>query len=144
MNRTTVVKESDIERKWYVVDADGVPLGRLAAQVAQVLRGKHKPMFAYNMDCGDFVIVVNADKVALTGNKEEELLHHHTGWPGGLRSTTRGKMLADKPVKLVEKVIWGMTPKTRLGRQIIKKLKVYAGPDHPHQAQSPEPLKIGR
>jgi len=101
-------------------------------------------MFAYNMDCGDFVIVVNADKVALTGNKEEELLHHHTGWPGGLRSTTRGKMLADKPVKLVEKVIWGMTPKTRLGRQIIKKLKVYAGPDHPHQAQSPEPLKIGR
>ncbi|BBO22634.1 MAG: 50S ribosomal protein L13 [Armatimonadetes bacterium] len=144
MNRTTVVKESDIERKWYVVDADGVPLGRLAAQVAQVLRGKHKPMFAYNMDCGDFVIVVNAEKVALTGNKEEELLHHHTGWPGGLRSTTRGKMLADKPVKLVEKVIWGMTPKTRLGRQIIKKLKVYAGPDHPHQAQSPEPLKIGR
>lgn len=144
MNRTTAVKESDIERKWYVVDADGVPLGRLAAQVAQVLRGKHKPMFAYNMDCGDFVIVVNAEKVALTGNKEEELLHHHTGWPGGLRSTTRGKMLADKPVKLVEKVIWGMTPKTRLGRQIIKKLKVYAGPDHPHQAQSPEPLKIGR
>ncbi|HQU18573.1 MAG TPA: 50S ribosomal protein L13 [Fimbriimonadaceae bacterium] len=144
MNRTTVVKESDIERKWYVVDADGVPLGRLAAQVAQVLRGKHKPMFAYNMDCGDFGIVVNAEKVALTGNKEEELLHHHTGWPGGLRSTTRGKMLADKPVKLVEKVIWGMTPKTRLGRQIIKKLKVYAGPDHPHQAQSPEPLKIGR
>lgn len=144
MNRTTVVKESDIERKWYVVDAAGVPLGRLAAQVAQILRGKHKPMFAYNMDCGDFVIVVNADKVTLTGNKEEELLHHHTGWPGGLRSITRGKMLADKPVKLVEKVIWGMTPKTRLGRQIIKKLKVYAGPDHPHQAQSPEPLKIGR
>ena len=142
MNRTTVVKEKEIVRKWYVVDAAGVPLGRLAAQVAQVLRGKHKPLFAYNLDCGDFVVVVNAEKVLLTGGKDKELIYWHTGWPGGLRSVQRGKMLDSKPVELVEKVIWGMLPKNRLGKQIYKKLKVYAGPEHPHAAQNPEPLKV--
>ena len=142
MNRTTVVKEKDIERKWYVVDATGVPVGRLAAQVAQVLRGKHKPLFAYNLDCGDFVIVVNAEKVLLTGSKKEELIYWHTGWPGGLRSVQKGKLLDEKPVKMVEKVIWGMLPKNRLGKQIYKKLKVYAGSEHPHAAQTPEPLKV--
>lgn len=144
MNRTTPVRESDIERKWYVVDATGVPLGRLAAQVAQVLRGKHKPHFAYNMDCGDYVVVVNADKVKLTGNKADEVINWHTGWPGGLRATTRGRMLDDKPVKLVEKVVWGMIPKTRLGRSIFGKLKVYSGPEHPHAAQNPEPLNVAK
>jgi large subunit ribosomal protein L13 len=142
MNRTTPVRESDIERKWYVVDATGLPLGRLAAQVAQVLRGKHKPLFSYNMDCGDFVIVVNADRVVLTGGKGDELIHWHTGWPGGLRSVSRGKLLAEQPVRLVERAIWGMVPKSRLGKQIIKKLKVYAGPEHPHAAQNPEALTI--
>lgn len=125
-----------------MVDATGVPIGRLAGQVAQVLRGKHKPTFAYNADCGDFVVVINAEKVVLTGNKGEELIHWHTGWPGGLRSVSRGKMLETNPTKLVEKAIWGMTPKTKLGHQIIKKLKVYAGADHPHAAQNPEPLKV--
>ncbi|MBX7132949.1 MAG: 50S ribosomal protein L13 [Fimbriimonadaceae bacterium] len=144
MNRTYTAKPSTIEHKWYVVDAAGVPVGRLAAQVAQVLRGKHKPTFTYNMDCGDFVVVINADKVVLTGSKGNELIYWHTMWPGGLRNISREKMLAEKPEKLVEKVIWGMIPKTKLGKATFKKLKVYAGPDHPHQAQNPEPLNIGK
>lgn len=144
MNRTYTAKPSTIEHKWYVVDAAGVPVGRLAAQVAQVLRGKHKPTFTYNMDCGDFVVVINADKVVLTGGKGDELIYWHTMWPGGLRNISREKMLAEKPEKFVEKVIWGMIPKTKLGKATFKKLKVYAGPDHPHQAQNPEPLNIGK
>ena len=142
MNRTYTVKEGSINRKWYVVDATGIPVGRLAAQVAQVIRGKHKPTFAYNADCGDFVIIINAAKAVLTGNKGDELIHWHTGWPGGLRNITRGKMLAETPVKLIEKAVWGMTPKTKLGHQIITKLKVYAGAEHPHAAQEPEALNI--
>ena len=142
MNRTTTVKAGTIERKWYIVDAAGIPVGRLAAQVAQVLRGKHKPTFAYNADVGDFVIVINADKVVLTGNKQDELIYWHTMWPGGLRSVSRGKMLEEKPAKLVEKAIWGMIPKTKLGKQVYAKLKVYAGADHPHAAQNPEVLDI--
>ena len=107
-----------------------------------MLRGKGKPLFAYNMDCGDFVVVVNADKVRLTGNKRDEIRYWHSGWPDGLKSATRGQLLDETPVKLVEKSIWGMVPKTRLGRQIFGKLKVYAGPEHPHSAQNPEPLKV--
>lgn len=142
--KTTPVKASEIKRKWYVVDAAGVPLGRLAAQVAQVLRGKNKPNFAYNMDCGDFVIVLNAEKIKLTGNKQDELLYWHTTWPGGLRSISRGKLRDTQPVKLVEKAIWGMIPKTRLGKDIYGKLKVYAGPEHPHSAQNPEAMTISK
>lgn len=142
MNRTTTVKEGSIERKWYVVDAAGIPVGRLAGQVAQVLRGKGKPMFAYNADCGDHVIVINAGQAVLTGNKADELVYWHTGWPGGLRNVSRGKMLEEDPVKAIEKAVWGMTPKTKLGHQIIKKLKVYAGAEHPHAAQNPEPLDV--
>ena len=142
MNRTTTVNEEKLDRKWFVVDATGMPVGRLAAQVAQVLRGKYKPNFVYNADCGDFVIVINADKAVLTGNKKDELIHWHTGWPGGLRSVSRGTMLEEKPAKLIEKAVWGMTPKTKLGHRIIKKLKVYAGAEHPHEAQNPVPLKI--
>ena len=142
MNRTTTPKEGSIDRKWYVVDAAGVPVGRLAAQVAQVLRGKHKPTFAYNADTGDFVIVINAEKAVLTGNKKDELIYWHTMHPDGLRNISRGKMLEDKPVQMIEKVVWGMLPKTRLGKQVYKKLKVYAGADHPHAAQNPEVLNI--
>lgn len=142
MNRTYVVKEGTIERKWFVVDAAGIPIGRLAGQVAQILRGKHKPTFAYNADCGDFVVVINAEKVVLTGNKKDELIYWHTGWPDGLRNSSRGKLLDENPERLVEKAIWGMTPKTKLGHQIIKKLKVYRGSEHPHAAQNPEPLSV--
>lgn len=142
MNRTTTVKEGSIEAKWYVVDATGLSVGRLAAQVAQVLRGKHKTNFAYNADCGDFVIVINAEKAVLTGNKRDELIHWHTGWPGGLKSISRGRLQETKPEMLVEKAIWGMLPKTKLGHAIVKKLKVYAGSEHPHAAQNPEPLKV--
>lgn len=144
MNRTTNPSFKALEPKWYVVDAAGIPVGRLAAQVAQILRGKHKPTFAYNADGGDFVIVINASKVVLTGNKKDELIYWHTMWPGGLRNISRGKMLEDKPEAFVEKVVWGMLPKTKLGKQIYKKLKVYAGEDHPHGAQNPEPLNIKR
>jgi large subunit ribosomal protein L13 len=142
MNRTTTVKAGSIERKWWVVDAAGIPVGRLASQVAQVLRGKNKPNFVYNADCGDFVIIINAEKAVLTGNKRDELIYWHTGWPDGLRNISRGKLLDENPVKLVEKAVWGMTPKTKLGHQIIKKLKVYAGENHPHEAQNPAPLDV--
>jgi large subunit ribosomal protein L13 len=144
MNRTYTNKGDSPERIWYVVDAAGQPLGRLAAQVAQVLRGKNKPNFQYNCDVGDFVVIVNADKVMLTGRKEDELIYWHTGWPGGLRNVSRGKLREQDPVKLVEKAVWGMTPKTKLGHQVFKKLKVYAGPEHPHAAQQPVELKIGK
>lgn len=142
MNRTTTVKAGSIERKWFVVDATGIPVGRLAAQVAQVIRGKNKPTFAYNADCGDFVVVINANKAVLTGNKSEELIYWHTGWPGGLRNVSRGTLLEENPVRLIEKAVWGMTPKTKLGHQIIKKLKVYEGAEHPHEAQNPIPLDV--
>jgi large subunit ribosomal protein L13 len=143
MNRTYTAKPSTIERKWHVVDATGVPIGRLAAAIAQVLRGKHKPTFTYNMDCGDFVIVVNAEKAVWTGNnKPDELLYWHTGWPGGLRNISRGDMLETKPEKLIEKVVWGMLPKTKLGKATFKKLKVYSGSEHPHAAQNPVAMEV--
>ena len=142
MNRTYTNKEGSIERKWYVVDAAGVPVGRLAGQVAQILRGKHKPTFDYHMDTGDHVIVINAEKAVLTGNKRDELIYWHSGWPDGLKNVSRGKLQDDNPAKLVEKAIWGMSPKTKLGKASFKKLKVYAGPDHPHAAQNPIPLEI--
>ena len=142
MNRTTTVKEGSIERKWFVVDAAGIPVGRLAGQVAQVLRGKNKTNFAYNADCGDFVVIINASKTVLTGGKADELIYWHSGWPDGLKNISRGKLLADDPVRMVEKAVWGMTPKTKLGKQIFKKLKVYAGAEHPHEAQNPTPLDV--
>jgi len=142
MNRTFVHKEGTIEQKWYVVDAAGIPVGRLASQVAQIIRGKNKPTFQYNADCGDFVIIINAAKVALTGNKQDELIYWHTGWPDGLRNISRGKLRDEDPVRLVEKAVWGMTPKTKLGHKLFKKLKVYAGPEHPHEAQNPAPLDV--
>ncbi|MCA0359868.1 MAG: 50S ribosomal protein L13 [Armatimonadetes bacterium] len=142
MNRTTTAKPETVVHKWHVVDATGIPVGRLAAQVAQILRGKHKADFTYHVDNGDFVIVINADKAILTGSKGKELIYWHTGWPGGLRNISRQDMLETNPVRLIEKTVWGMSPKGRLGRQSIKKLKVYSGPDHPHAAQNPQPLKV--
>lgn len=142
MNRTFTNKGGTIQQEWYIVDAAGIPVGRLAGQVAQVLRGKNKPNFEYNQDCGDFVIIINAEKAVLTGNKRDELIYWHSGWPGGLKNISRGKMLDETPTKLIEKAVWGMTPKTKLGRALFKKLKVYAGTDHPHAAQNPKPLDI--
>lgn len=137
MNRTTTTKPDMVEKQWHVIDAAGIPVGRLAAKVAQVLRGKHKPTFSYHIDTGDFVIVINAEQALLTGTKGKELLYWHTGWPGGIRNISKADLLEKNPVRLIEKSVWGMLPKGRLGRQIVKKLKVYAGSEHPHAAQNP-------
>lgn len=143
LQRTFTPTPSDIDRAWYVVDAEGIPLGRLASEIAQVLRGKHKPTYAPHMDMGDYVVVVNADKVAVTGNKEtQKVYYRHSGYPGGLRSETLGQMRIDHPDRLVRNAVRGMIPKNRLGRQTLTKLKVYAGPDHPHRAQDPQPLAL--
>ncbi len=143
--KTYTPRPRDIERKWYVVDADGAVLGRLATEVAAILRGKHKPMFATHMDTGDHVIVVNAAGVRLTGTKaEQKVYYRHSGFPGGLREQGYTRLMAERPTLVVEKAIRGMLPKTRLGRQMISKLAVYAGPEHPHRAQKPEPLAIGQ
>jgi large subunit ribosomal protein L13 len=132
-----------VQRQWYVIDATDVVLGRLASQVATVLRGKHKPIYAPHLDTGDFVIIVNADKVALSGNKrEQKRAYRHSGYPGGLRSMAYGDLLDKHPERAVEKAIKGMLPKNTLGRKMFTKVKVYAGPNHPHQAQSPVPFEI--
>jgi len=138
MNRTYSPKLAEIEHQWFVLDATGVPLGRLCSLVARLLMGKHKPTWAPHIDTGDFVIVVNAEKSVLTGRKEEQkVYYHHSGYPGGMKSETAADRRRRRPVKLVEEAVWGMLPKTRLGRKQLKKLKVYAGADHPHQAQQP-------
>ena len=140
---TTTPKASEIERAWHVVDADGLVLGRLATEVASILRGKHKPSFTPNLDVGDHVIVVNADKVVLTSGKaERKMVYRHSGYPGGLKSSTYAEELDKDAAEAVRRSIRGMLPKTRLGRQQLKKLKVYAGAEHPHQAQNPQPLAI--
>jgi large subunit ribosomal protein L13 len=141
--RTYTPKPGEVEQTWYVIDATDVVLGRLASQVATLLRGKHKPAFAPHVDTGDFVIVVNADKVALTGAKlQQKQDYRHSGYPGGLRATSYATLLEQNPRRAVEKAVRGMLPHTTLGRQMLSKLKVYAGPDHPHQAQQPVPFEI--
>jgi large subunit ribosomal protein L13 len=141
--RTFSPKGSDITRQWHVVDATDVVLGRLATHVAALLRGKHKPIFAPHVDTGDFVIVVNADKVALSGSKlEDKRAYRHSGYPGGLTAVSYADLMAKHPERAVEKAVKGMLPKNSLGRQTLRKLKVYAGPDHPHQAQQPQPYQI--
>lgn len=141
--RTYSPKAGDVTQTWHVIDAEDVVLGRLATQAATLLRGKHKTIFAPHVDTGDFVIVVNADKVALTGAKAaQKQAYHHSGYPGGLRATGYAELLEKNPRKAVEKAVWGMLPKNRLGRAQLKKLKVYAGPEHPHQAQRPVPFEI--
>jgi large subunit ribosomal protein L13 len=141
--RTYSPKPADIQREWHVIDATDVVLGRLAVQTANLLRGKHKPTFAPHVDGGDFVIIVNAGKVALTGNKRTtKMAYRHSGYPGGLSATAFGDLLEKDPRRAIEKAVWGMLPKNRLGRQMLKKLKVYAGPEHPHQAQKAKPFEI--
>ncbi len=141
--RTYSPKPADVERQWHVIDATDVVLGRLASQVATLLRGKHKPIFAPHLDTGDFVIVVNAGKVALTGNKRaQKVAYRHSGYPGGLKQVAYDELLAKRPERAVEKAVKGMLPHNTLGRQMLKKLKVYAGPEHPHQAQKPQPMEI--
>ena len=141
--RTYTPKPGDADRQWLVIDATDVVLGRLASQAAVLLRGKHKATFAPHVDMGDFVIIVNADKVALTGAKaQQKRAYRHSGYPGGLKSVSYAELLEKNPVKAVEKAIRGMVPKTTLGRQQLSKLKVYAGPEHPHTAQQPKPFEI--
>ena len=141
--KTYSPRPRDIERRWYVVDADGVVLGRLASEVAKILRGKHKPIFAPHMDTGDHVIIVNASKIVLTAGKgDRKNVYRHSGYPGGLKTETFSQLLARKPEEAVRRSIKGMLPKNRLGRQMLTKLKVYAGPTHPHAAQSPQVLDV--
>jgi large subunit ribosomal protein L13 len=141
--KTFVAKEHEVEKKWHLVDADGKVLGRLASEIADLLRGKNKPIFTPHMDAGDYVIVVNADKVVLTGDKlDKKIYYHHSGYVGGLKQTTAKDLLRKRPENLLMLAVKGMLPKTSLGRRQLKKLKIYAGPDHPHQAQNPEKLEI--
>lgn len=141
--KTQFAKKGEIDRKWYVLDAEGKVLGRLASKVATYLRGKTKPVFTPNMDTGDFVIVINADKIRLTGKKlEEKVYYHHTGYPGGLKAQTAKERLNRSPESLIMDAVKGMLPKNRLGRAMLKKLKVYRGSEHPHAAQKPETLNI--
>jgi len=135
--KTFMAKAEELQRDWWVVDATGKPLGRLAAEVAKLLRGKHKPTFTPHVDTGDHVIIINAEKVLLTGNKSEERIYWHSQYPGGLKSVTKGSMLEKRPDRLVERTIKGMLPHNRLGAQMYRKLKVYAGVAHPHSAQQP-------
>jgi len=136
-------KVKEVERAWHVVDAEGLVLGRMATEVARLLRGKHKPEFAPHVDMGDHVIIINADKVVLKGNKAtDKQVYRHSGYPGGLHQTSYGDLLASQPAEAVRSTIKGMLPKTRLGQQMLSKLKVYAGPTHPHKAQKPQPHEI--
>jgi large subunit ribosomal protein L13 len=143
MSKSFMANAQNIERKWYVVDATDAILGRLSTEVASILRGKHKPTFTPNVDCGDYVIIVNAEKVALTGNKlEKKIYYRHSGYPGGLKQRTAKTMLEKQPIKVLEKAIRGMLPKNSLGENMYRKLFVYEGPEHPHQAQKPEVLNL--
>ena len=143
MSTKTYVPDAEkIEKKWYVVDAEGQVQGRFASQVAQILMGKHKSIYTPFMDVGDFVIVVNAEKVKVTGKKKDQKLYRwHTGYPGGFKSETLGSLLNRRPEEVIRRAVWGMIPHNRLGRKMIRKLKIYSGPSHPHQAQNPIPLK---
>jgi large subunit ribosomal protein L13 len=141
--RTVSARKEDIDHRWYVVDAEGKVLGRLASQVATVLQGKRKPIYTPHVDCGDFVVVVNADKVRLTGKKLlNKSYYFHSNYPGGLKTVQAGELLEKNPVRMVELAVRRMLPKSKLGRAMFKKLKVYASPDHPHEAQRPEPLEV--
>jgi large subunit ribosomal protein L13 len=143
MMKTIWTKEADVERNWYIVDAEGKTLGRLASQIAAVLRGKHKPIYNPSVDTGDFVIVVNADKIHVTGRRMDQKKYYtHSGYQGGLKERTLRQMMEKSPERVIQLAVRGMLPKNVLGRKMIKKLKVYAGPDHPHAAQRPETLEI--
>ncbi len=141
--KTFMQTKETVDRKWYVVDAEGKTLGRLASQVATVLKGKHKPTYTPHIDCGDYVIIINAEKVKLTGNKlDDKMYYNHSGYPGGLRERTAKVMIEKYPTEMIERAVKGMLPKGRLGRQMYKKLFVYAGENHEHQAQKPVVLEV--
>jgi len=141
--KTWTAKPSEVDRRWYVVDADGLMLGRLATVVADTLRGKKKPQYTPHVDTGDFVVVVNAEKIAVTGNKlDQKRYYRHSGYPGGLRSRTLREQLDRRPTEVLRAAVKGMLPRNKLGRAQIGKLKIYAGPEHPHEAQAPSPLKL--
>jgi large subunit ribosomal protein L13 len=141
--RTYSPKASEIQRAWHVIDAEGLVLGRVATEVARILRGKHKPIYTPHLDTGDHVIIVNADKIVLTSDKaDKKLIHRHSGYPGGIRQRTFGDLMTKKPAEAVRRSVRGMLPKTRLGRAQLSKLKIYAGPTHPHAAQQPQPLEL--
>jgi large subunit ribosomal protein L13 len=141
--KTQFALKGEVERKWYLVDAEGAILGRLATKIATYLRGKNKPVFTPNIDTGDFIVVINADKVRLTGKKlENKIYYHHSGYPGGLKAEAAKDLQKRNPEKIITNAVWGMLPKGRLGRAMLKKLKVYKGPEHPHKAQNPEKLPL--
>ena len=141
--KTYMAKPGEVEQKWYVVDAEGQVFGRVASQVASILRGKNKPIYTPNVDTGDYVIIINADKIVMTGKKlDQKIYYHHTGYVGGLKETKYRKLLAEKPEFAIRRAVVGMLPKGPLGRQMAKKLKVYAGPNHDHAAQNPEKLEL--
>ncbi|MDI6714033.1 MAG: 50S ribosomal protein L13 [Thermodesulfovibrio sp.] len=141
--KTVFVKKEDVNRKWWILDAKGQTLGRFASRIAKILMGKNKPNYTPNVDNGDFVVVVNAEKIRVTGKKlNQKVYYHHTGYIGNLKAETLKERLEKKPEEVIVDAVWGMLPKTRLGRKMIKKLKVYRGSEHPHIAQKPEPLKI--
>lgn len=141
--KTFLQKPDEVQREWFLIDAEGKTLGRLASQVASILRGKHKPTFTPNVDCGDHVIIINAEKIVLTGKKAEDKIHYtHSLYPGGLKSIQYGKLLESKPEYAISKTVWGMLPHNSLGRKMIKKLRVYRGSEHPHQAQQPKKLEV--
>jgi large subunit ribosomal protein L13 len=143
--KTYTAKPGEVERRWYVVDADGQTLGRLATRIADTLRGKDKAQYTPHVDTGDFVVVVNAEKVRVTGNKlDQKRYYRHSGYPGGLRSRTLREQLERRPTEVIRTAVKGMLPKNRLARKQINKLKIYAGPEHPHEAQAPQPLEVGR
>ncbi|MGH3108292.1 MAG: 50S ribosomal protein L13 [Rubrobacter sp.] len=141
--KSYMARPLEVERKWYVVDAEGKHLGRLATEIVRVLRGKNKPQYTPHVDVGDFVVVVNADRVAVTGRKAEQRVYRrHSGYPGGMKETSYEQMLGRKPTEVLRKAVYGMMPKTRLARKQFKKLKIYAGPEHPHAAQDPQTLEV--
>jgi large subunit ribosomal protein L13 len=143
MMKSYMARPLEVERKWYVVDAEGKHLGRLATEIVRVLRGKNKPQYTPHVDVGDFVVVVNADRVAVTGRKAEQRVYRrHSGYPGGMKETSYEQMLARNPTEVLRKAVFGMMPKTRLARKQFKKLKIYAGPEHPHSAQDPQTLEV--
>ncbi|HIC94293.1 MAG TPA: 50S ribosomal protein L13 [Anaerolineae bacterium] len=141
--KTYSVKAGEIKREWYLIDAEGKTLGRLASEIAKILRGKHKPIYSPHLDCGDYVIVINAEKIRVTGRKlDQKIYYRHSGYPGGLKSITLREQLAKHPERVIKAAVKGMLPKNRLGRKMLKKLKVYAGASHPHQAQQPKVLEL--
>src|SRR3712207_5545830 len=141
--KSYMARPLEVERKWYVVDAEGQTLGRLATEIARILRGKNKPQYTPHVDVGDFVVVINADRVTVTGKKAEQTVYRrHSGYPGGMKETSYGRMMESKPTEVLRKAVYGMMPKTRLARQQFRKLKIYAGPEHPHAAQNPQRLEV--